>query len=59
MNYPLSIKNIYLVFREMKVLRDLYISEINQFERYTNIKSYLIDDEVSMLFRSFQKPYPS
>ena len=29
MNYPLSIKNIYLVFREMKVLRDLYISEIN------------------------------
>ena len=25
MNYPLSIKNIYLVFREMKVLRDLLV----------------------------------
>lgn len=29
MDYPLSIKNIYLVFREMKVLRDLHVSEIN------------------------------
>lgn len=25
MNYLLSIKNIYLVFREMKVLRDLLV----------------------------------
>ena len=25
MNYPLSIKNIYLVFRAMKVLRDLLV----------------------------------
>ena len=25
MNNPLSIKNIYLVFREMKVLRDLLV----------------------------------
>ena len=25
MKYPLSIKNIYLVFREMKVLRDLLV----------------------------------